>query len=88
MGRRLKTISSNLATTSNQNYFSWDSVKLANFFERKRLMSSSVTPEQMHDMNAWSVYEVVIKRRENREQHPEIINLDSDMAEGRSSQLK
>ena len=39
-------------------------------------------------MGAGSKNEVVIKRKELREQHPEIINLDSDMTDEQGAQIE
>ena len=51
-------------------------------------MRPHLAPEQTHDKSAGSKDEKVIKCREIREQHPEIINLDSDMTEQQGAQIK
>ena len=64
-------------------------VKLANCLDQKRLERPPLTPEQMHDMNAWSEEELVIKTEASHGATLEdIINLDSDMTELQGSHMK
>ena len=88
MGGTPNIITANLATFINRNKLSWYNVKLAKISDEKNLNRAPLTLKQIHKADFRFEVEIKIKRRTPKEQHPEIINLGSEMKEERGARSK
>ena len=87
-GKRPNTVASILATTSNQNFLSWDNEKLSANLDKK-IERPPQNPEQVHDdVDCWTEDKTMVRRRRPMVQDPEIINRYCNMTEGQGSKLK